>query len=69
MASRVKILTAFKPEQYEAVTDEARQENILELIKNLRHEDAFQLLTLSNDILIEYYLTQKYTGLHVREKQ
>lgn len=64
-----KILTAFKPEQYEAVTDEARQENILELIKNLRHEDAFQLLTLSNDILIEYYLTQKYTGLHVREKQ
>ncbi|CAX44509.1 mannosylphosphorylation of N-linked oligosaccharides effector, putative [Candida dubliniensis CD36] len=64
-----KILAAFKPEQYEAVTDEARQENILELIKTLRHEDAFQLLKSNKDMLTEYYLTQKYTGLHQREKQ
>ncbi|EMG46678.1 Mannosylphosphorylation of N-linked oligosaccharides effector, putative [Candida maltosa Xu316] len=64
-----RILPLFSPEEYEAPTEDARQANIINLIKTMTLEDKVELLEQNQDILVEYYLTQKYTGFHEIERR
>ncbi|RCK56048.1 Protein MNN4 [Candida viswanathii] len=64
-----QLLPIFKAEDYESPTDEQRQENIIGLVKNMDFDTKLRLLEANKHILIEYYLTQKTTGLHEIEKR
>lgn len=63
-----QLLPAFKPEKYESPSEEQRRQNIIELIENMNFEDKVRLLMINRHVLIEYYITQRATGLHEREK-
>lgn len=64
-----QLLPAFKPEKYESPSEEQRRQNIIELIENMNFEDKVRLLMINRHVLIEYYITQRATGLHEREKK
>ncbi|KAI5960297.1 uncharacterized protein KGF55_004589 [Candida pseudojiufengensis] len=64
-----KIKTIFKEDQYYSKTKENEKEKLIELIKKMDNDQKLKLLELNNDILIEYYLTQKLTNFHNNEKK
>lgn len=45
------------------------EEQFIDLLQNLTLDDKIKLLETHDDVLIEYYLTQKYTHLHEIEKK